>query len=118
MYKTYYQVNKNLSNAIVNLMGEVARPCGDVEVTQCQVFIDRLTRLNKEEVRKYVSKNQAELYEEEVSEMINEKHFKPFEVYKRGTNETPKRYLNVDEVSSLLVEMTMLANNMLNAEEE
>lgn len=118
MYKTYYQVNKNLSNAIVNLMGEVARPYGDVEVTQCQVFIDRLTRLNKEEIRKYVSKNQAELYEEEVSEMINEKHFKPFEVYKKGTNDTPKRYLNVDDVSRLLVEMTMLANNMMNAEEE
>lgn len=118
MYQTYYQINKNLSNAIINLMGEVSNPVGDIEQIHFTMMVDRVVRLNKEEIRKFVSQNQADLYEEEVSEFINYTKLKPFQVYKRGTNETPKSYLNLEEIMKVLTEITMLANNMLNAEEE
>ena len=121
MYRTAYNINKNLANAITYLLGEVVNPIGDVEDVIAMTLITRLMAQNQKEILKSIRSEQkdatASLYEEEVCDIINSKHISKVTVVKKHSNETPKMYCNIDKIVEIMVEITMLANNMINPEE-
>lgn len=121
MYRTSYNINKNLSNAMTFLLGEVKNPIGEVETSIAISLISRLTVQNQKEIVKSIKPEQkkatADLYEEETCDIINSKNMRSITIVKKNSNDTPKQYCNIDKVVEIMVEITMLANNMVNPEE-
>lgn len=116
-YRSWYQINKNFSNEMTYLLGAVDDYTGRVEGPRVEGCLNRLMEHNKEEIRKHSTKSTARLYEEEVCDMINESKIEVFYVVKKETGNTMS-YCRLDKIVSLMYDMTMLANNMLNVEEE
>ena len=121
MYRTAYNINKNLANAMTYLLGEVVNPIGEVETVVAMTLITRLMEQNKKEILKSIRSEQkdatASLYEEEVCDIINSKSLARVTVVMKNSNKTPKTYCNIDKIVEIMVEITMLANNMINPEE-
>lgn len=121
MYRTAYNINKNLANAMTYLLGEVVNPIGEVETVVAMTLITRLMEQNQKEILKSIRSEQKEatarLYEEEVSDIINSKSLARVTVIMKHSNKTPKTYCNIDKIVEIMVEITMLANNMINPEE-
>lgn len=116
-YRSWYQINKNFSNEMTYLLGAVHDYTGLVEAPRIKGCLSRLTDHNKEEIRKKSTGPTARLYEEEVCDMINERKLKSVKIVKKETGSMTE-YYQLDKVVSLMYDMTMLANNMLNVEEE
>lgn len=116
--KTYAKINDNFSTACRRLIGEVDGFDGRIEAIKAIMIIDNMTRKNMLIISKQVSKNQADLYREEVDDILKDHDFKAFTVYYKGTNKTPVTFYITSAVTSVLCEVTQLANNMLNPEED
>ena len=117
MYKPFYKINNNFSRVAMYLLGEIKDYTGSVESTTVLLNLDRLTRDNMEIIRINSNKPQAELYEEEVSEMVNHKQIKSSTAVKKETG-VIMIYYKINDIIELMTEMTLLAQNMLNVEEE
>lgn len=115
--KTFAKVNDNFSTSCRRLIGEVESFDGRVQAIKAVMIIDNMTHKNMLIISKQISKNQADLYREEVDDILKEHDFKAFTVYYKGTNKTPVTFYNTSAVTSVLCEITQLANNMLNTEE-
>lgn len=116
--KTYAKINDNFSTACRRLIGEVESFDGRVQAIKAVMIIDNMMHKNMLIISKQVNKNQADLYREEVDDILRDHDFRSFTVYYKGTNKTPVTFYNVCAVTSALCEISQLANNMLNAEED
>lgn len=116
-YRTWYQLNNNFSRVAMYLLGEIHDYTGLVDSSTVIYNLDRLMLDNKEEIRKHSNKPQAELYEEEVSDLINRRQLRTTSIVQKKSGKT-MTYFNIEDVIGAMTEMTVLANNMLNCEED
>lgn len=112
------QINDNFSSAVKFMIGESVDYNGSIHSIRALMIIDRMREQNAKYLEKIVNKPQADLYIEEVTDMINSTDFKSVTRYFRNTNETPITLYNGEVVLKVLYEMAMLANNMTNKWED
>ena len=115
--KTFAKINDNFSHACRFLIGETEGFDGRVQAIKAVIIIDNMVHQNMRFLQKHVSENQANLYREEVDDILKDHDFKTFTIYFKGTNYTPLTFYRTDAVAAVLCEIAQLANNMMNAEE-
>lgn len=116
--KTYAQINDNYKNAQRYIIGEATTPSGEVHNIRALMVLDRLITQNAKIIYKKLGQNQMNLYMEEAVDILNNTDFKPVTYYYKGTNRTPQIYFAAHVLVIALYDLAMLANNMLNPEED
>ena len=116
--RTFAKINDNFSHACRFLIGETEGFDGRVLAIKAVVIIDNMVHQNMRFLQKQISENQANLYREEVDDILRDYDFKSFTVYYKGTNRTPETFYHANAVAAVLCDISQLANNMMNAEED
>lgn len=117
MYKSFYQLNKNFGNAMVYMLGDVKDYTGIIEATKAIGYMDLMIREDKEVIRRNSNRATADLFEEEASDIINYHRVKAHTIVTK-TSGTMRSYYQIEDLNAVMIDITLLANNMLNVEED